>query len=257
MSTRKMFVVPAVVVAAVLMSGCGAVRRLTQENPNQIVKFEPTLETIVTPERGKAASASVGAAMSSYFVGLTTREIAVSDQTPYEEMDGDGDGFKMVMPAGKFRAVSSDKRGSIFFGTGVNVIDAYENHLFDKKKNALVDYKVLPDGTVHGLWVYLGDNDLVEFPLKGLKYSVAVVPLDDARSFSRELVYTGRSGNSISVLYREFKNDMARPAFSQTLQYDLGSTDVIGYRGARFKVLAADNTKIDFEVLAPLGALDK
>lgn len=71
-------------------------------------------------------------------------------------------------------------------------------------------------------------------------------------TFRRELVYTGRAGNTLGLLYREFQNDMARPAFSQQLQYDITNDPVIGYKGARFKVLGADNTSITYEVLAHL-----
>src|ERR1700674_5426084 len=40
-------------------------------------------------------------------------------------------------------------------------------------------------------------------------------------SMSQELIYGGVAGNTIKVTYREYGNNMARPAFSQELQYDL------------------------------------
>lgn len=71
-------------------------------------------------------------------------------------------------------------------------------------------------------------------------------------SFKRELVYSGVSQNTISILYREFQNDMARPAFSQDLKYDLSQGNSIGYKGARFEVIKANNTGIIYKVLKPL-----
>jgi len=71
-------------------------------------------------------------------------------------------------------------------------------------------------------------------------------------SFKRELVYSGVSQNTISILYREFINDMARPAFSQELKYDLSQGKAIGYKGARFEVIRANNTGIVYKVLKPL-----
>lgn len=75
----------------------------------------------------------------------------------------------------------------------------------------------------------------------------------DKPSFRRELVYSGSSKGTVKLLYREFSNDFARPAFSQDLTYDLADGDEIGFRGARFKVLKATNTSIRYVVLKPLN----
>jgi hypothetical protein len=53
-------------------------------------------------------------------------------------------------------------------------------------------------------------------------------------------------------VYREFKDNLARPAFTQELKYDLGQSRVIGYKGARFEVLDAGNTAITYKVLSLL-----
>lgn len=71
-------------------------------------------------------------------------------------------------------------------------------------------------------------------------------------NFKRELIYTGVSKNVISIVYREFQNDLARPAFMQELKYDLGEGKVIGFKGARFQVLKATNTGIEYKVLKHL-----
>jgi hypothetical protein len=74
----------------------------------------------------------------------------------------------------------------------------------------------------------------------------------DRDSFKRELVYSGVSQNTVSILYREFKDDFARPAFSQDLKYDLTQGNEIGFRGARFQVIKAGNTVIRYKVLRAL-----
>ena len=73
-----------------------------------------------------------------------------------------------------------------------------------------------------------------------------------ADSFKRELVYSGVSQNTISILYREFSDNMARPAFSQDLKYDLSQGKEIGFKGARFEVTKASNTGIVYKVLKAL-----
>jgi len=73
----------------------------------------------------------------------------------------------------------------------------------------------------------------------------------EASRFQRELIYTGAAGGVLTVTYREFSNDMARPAFTQELKYDL-SDKVVGYKTARFEVLKTSNSAITYRVLSPL-----
>lgn len=77
-----------------------------------------------------------------------------------------------------------------------------------------------------------------------------IIPHKD--SFIRELIYTGISKNVISIVYREYSNDLVRPAFSQELKYDLGEGSIIGYKGSRFEVIKATNTGIIYKVLKHL-----
>lgn len=72
----------------------------------------------------------------------------------------------------------------------------------------------------------------------------------DSTSFRQELIYNGRSGDSLKFLYREFSGDLMRPPFSQDIQYDLTESSTIGFRGVRIEVLEATNTQLRYRVLA-------
>lgn len=67
--------------------------------------------------------------------------------------------------------------------------------------------------------------------------------------FQRTLIYSGRVGNKVRIGYREFSDDRARPAFSNEVEYDLDISREISYKGARLRILNADNEKIDYVVL--------
>jgi hypothetical protein len=63
-----------------------------------------------------------------------------------------------------------------------------------------------------------------------------------------ELVYSGRTKDAINLLYREFTpDDMARPAFSQVLTYDPGST-TLRFRDVVVRVIDASNEGIRYVV---------
>ena len=52
------------------------------------------------------------------------------------------------------------------------------------------------------------------------------------------------------MLYREYTpDDLARPAFTQTLSYAAGS-NIIRFRNVRIEVATADNEKIEYTVVA-------
>ena len=72
------------------------------------------------------------------------------------------------------------------------------------------------------------------------------------KSFKQELVYTGASQGVVSLVYREFKNDLARPAFSQDLKFDITTDNIVGFKGARFQIISANNTGIKYKVIQHL-----
>ena len=74
-------------------------------------------------------------------------------------------------------------------------------------------------------------------------------PVLQSDSFQQTLIYSGKVGNKINVGYREFSNNLARPAFNNSVEYDLTDSKIIGYRGARIEVIEATNEFIRYKVI--------
>lgn len=68
-------------------------------------------------------------------------------------------------------------------------------------------------------------------------------------SFKYELIYSGLMKKTITISYREFSDNLARPAFYQELKYDLAESNEIMFRNIRIKVLDANNMNITFQVM--------
>lgn len=66
-----------------------------------------------------------------------------------------------------------------------------------------------------------------------------------------EILFSGYSQGTLRATYREFVNDMARPAFSQEATYDFvpGAPTKISFKGAQIEVLDANNNEIRYKVL--------
>lgn len=91
-----------------------------------------------------------------------------------------------------------------------------------------------------------------EFGVTPLQVKKTTIEQWGKDSLKRELIYGGLSQKTISISYREFSDETARPAFTQDLKYDLAEGDVIGFRGARFQVIKANNMSLKYKVLKPL-----
>ena len=85
--------------------------------------------------------------------------------------------------------------------------------------------------------------------------SYSTTRIDTSKGFTNyELVYSGTSRDSFQLLYREYtQNDLARPAFSQTLVYEKGS-ESIRFRNLQIQVHEASNDKIRFTVVSDSDA---
>ena len=69
-------------------------------------------------------------------------------------------------------------------------------------------------------------------------------------SFQQTLLYSGKVGDKINFGYREFSGNVARPAFNNDVEYDLSTSSIIGYKGARIEVLEATNEFIRYKVFS-------
>jgi hypothetical protein len=112
---------------------------------------------------------------------------------------------------------------------------------------------IFKDGSIPGETIKRLTSGKREFrpPDKNLfeKISIPNEPVGRMSGFKAELIYNGISKNTIKIIYREFINELARPAFFQELQYDLDTSDIIQFKTIKIKVLHADNSLIKFVIL--------
>lgn len=64
----------------------------------------------------------------------------------------------------------------------------------------------------------------------------------------KELLYSGKTGNTIKMAYREFRGSLAAQAFYQELSYDLSESMTVRFRGMVIDVAEATNSSIRFTV---------
>jgi hypothetical protein len=74
------------------------------------------------------------------------------------------------------------------------------------------------------------------------------IPRSGSNSFQQTLLYNGRIGDKINIGYREFSDNLARPAFNNEVEYDLRESKTIGYKNALIEVIDATNQSIRYIV---------
>lgn len=247
------------IAALVALVGC---RRAPYQEPYQGPMF-PTLDTSQFerfsshPEIGAQQTVEIGESMVStskvLVLPIIVAERSQRVVTPYSTTLLQA----FDLPSGVAKLVGFDHAGR-YFSFGQSLPHYYE----DKKNKGQFEPGESPveggiyvanTGAKHLYWRWNRGYPITMVPADNLTFQAGEDRGDRKNtSFRRELVYSGGSGSTINLLYREFSNDMARPAFSQELRYDLTQSRIIGYRGARFELLRTDNTGITYKVISHL-----
>src|SRR5690625_5596064 len=97
---------------------------------------------------------------------------------------------------------------------------------------------------------YTLSNRFAKYKLKEqVDFELVYEDIESDKNFVQEFLYNGKSGNTLKFSYREFNNDLIRPAFTQELQYDISESDTIGFKSLRIQILNATNTEVEYRLL--------
>jgi|LSQX01.1.fsa_nt_gb hypothetical protein len=146
-------------------------------------------------------------------------------------------GFLYQIPAKEFMPYGSDSNYKYFDSSGVS-----RSALADKQEALALELKKEnPRLCVIDIFSSTSCYDA--------DYELVKRIYENEASFQQTLIYSGRIGNKINISYREFNNNIARPAFNNDIEYDLSVSNQIGYKGALIEVIDADNNNITYRVI--------
>jgi hypothetical protein len=219
----------------VVLAGCAS------RVPVPLGNAFPTMETRHIPELGATGKAEVGDAMVSTESVLRVRGISIAE-TVSETVNPPG---VTEVVRGDYELFATSLEGNYYQGRSTYSVPGKSISVSERSGVFVPDDKSRSAVIYHFVQRYrYGTKPVAYVPKEIIKIT--------SESFRRELVYSGVSQNTITVIYREFKDSFARPAFTQELKYDLSEHRVIGYQGARFEVLDAGNTGITYKVISLL-----
>ena len=212
----------------------------------------PTIQIINYPEILKTSESEIG----STLVSKEKKEIHSGFHLNTTIEKKAWDGYYKVSPTDMYLYKTDDKweyyvclDDCMFFQDGLvksfqraskggikRSLDGKEYKLFENYKNE----KDIP---VDGYFFH--ETKLKEKPnLTPIK-----VTLKKDLTLKKEFIYNGKIGNSVKFIYREFIDDLARPSFTQEIQYDLNESPFVGFKGLKIEILSATNTLIKYKVI--------
>lgn len=71
----------------------------------------------------------------------------------------------------------------------------------------------------------------------------------DKNIMQQSLEYSGKRGNVLTFIYAEFKDGMAREAFTREFTVDLAEGNIAAYKGAIIEVINATNVQIEYKII--------
>jgi hypothetical protein len=81
-------------------------------------------------------------------------------------------------------------------------------------------------------------------------YDKKTITVDSPDSFEQTILFTGTNGSVVMFSYREFTNNVARPAFTIDLSFDTKIDNLVRIKGAQLEIIKYDNQSITYKLLS-------
>lgn len=208
-----------------------------------VSNYQPAIKEISFPPIGSEQSASIGDEMLRQGKYREHAGIRLQSQVSIGLLGS------YTFSPGEYQKIGSSKAGNFYLPTGLAGSGSVsQSPLADPFQSILLK----PDGkTICGISVFNG-----RFCEKSQGIIEILVPVVSEDSFQQTLIYNGKVGGTLRVGYREFSNNVARPAFNNEVEYDLSSSNIIAYKGAQLEIIEADNQQVRYRVVRNFNRAD-
>ncbi|MDK9721984.1 MAG: hypothetical protein OEL53_12460 [Rhodospirillales bacterium] len=223
---------------ALLASGCANVQEIDKTD-------EALVEKVLTPAVGETAKGTIGDTLIEqkhvfYAPGIKLRQ---SYETEWIR-NGGTRAFPFSFEAGtELKRISTHNGVSIYSGPAKGGLIGLSPMIVGNYGIGVRD-----DGAV--AYVQLAKGVIEETPGRSVKFDKTQVVDETSDSVKREFIYSGRTGDALYFTYREFLRDMARPAFTQNVTYNVKDGPIVGFKKLRLEVQKATNTEITYRLLS-------
>ena len=174
-----------------------------------------TYDKYVTPSPNEVTTRSIGEQLIESGRGALEPTIVVHEEKKF---------IYGTVPVGRYQ-YDTDTKDEIWFQSG-----NYKTYFYVEKSSGRVCF---------------ASEDCAS-----VKHTISRIRTSTTKdSFQQTLLFNGKIGNRVILAYREFQDGYARPAFSNTVEFDITESKIVGYKGARIEVINATGTEMTYRVL--------
>ncbi len=220
-------------ILSVLLCACASVA----ENPAQVERVE-------RPAVGEIAEAAIGESMVEKYVAVGQLGFLLSNPLT-GKFNTLGIKSTAKIDAQRFVLAGTNEKEKVYRGAGTYCIT---DILLGCTTQGSPTIRVPKDKNKPTVLVHAFSKAPLAF--RPPAEDTIVITTGGQPSIKKEILFNGRVGSSAKFLYREYKDDFARPAFSQELQYDLSQGAEIGFQELRIKILDTTNTGVTYTVIS-------
>ena len=204
----------------------------------------PTVTFVDMPPVGELSEASIGSSLIQKAKVYVVDGLRLDSPLVIEAF-----GSRLELGVGDYAALSRTRLHTLY--SAVDQIGGRYYNFGTLTESDIGFRKSLEDGRIDAFSLPYNSGMIIPHETdESLTLTEIEVTAVQEPSFRQELIYNGRIGDTIRVLYREFQNDMARPAFTQDVVYDLSESNIIGFRDVRIEIVDANNTRVRYSVIS-------
>lgn len=210
-------------------------------------------EIIDYPAKGETVTNELGERLVAKGIRSTGPAIRISEAVQFNKAEGEKSVMTCALtaPIGtyfKYGEYFSDDVQAECFGP-VQVYVSQADGSTDWNCNGRTSIVPICRDEANNYFMAAAANVRIDLKQDFEKIQLTTGVVESATNFVQELLYNGRVGDSLKFIYREFSNDIIRPAFSQEVQYDYSDSSIIGFKGLRLEVLEATNTQVTYRLI--------
>lgn len=216
---------------AACLAGCATPHRQAIASQLTIVEL---------PKLGDERTAEAGEAV------VTKSRVYLYEAVRLENRISGGDGNfgkRFTLEPGLLEATVRDEKHIYYTTNKLAVFDSVSGTQFERGGLAV---SILAPNDVKFYW-----NEEIRDAPKPAPVLAKTEAADGERpNFRRELIYNGRSGDTLRFTYREYSGELLSAQLIQMIQYNLKNGATFGYKGARVEVIEASPARIKYRLLA-------
>lgn len=204
----------------------------------------PVVSSITKQKQGVVYTGRVGEPIVETASRKTWPKITLAESVPINLTDKNGTAFSFVI-SGDLVQKAENSRGNFYQAEQKITVKGTTHYL---KGGVFVENGT---GAQTAFWFPPYDLPAVMVSMKPVDFAKGIYAEEVEAEFRVELLYMGKSKDTIKLAYREFIDDKIRPAFSQEINYDYTGPTEVGHKSFELYVLEATGAKIVYRVVSP------